>query len=54
MQLLENYIREKGTVLEGNVLKVDSFLNHQIDPELMDKWERRLPSDSVRQESPRS
>lgn len=37
MQLLENYIREKGTVLEGNVLKVDSFLNHQIDPELMDK-----------------
>ncbi|WP_163654070.1 xanthine phosphoribosyltransferase [Listeria sp. PSOL-1] len=35
MKLLENYIIEKGNVLPGNVLKVDSFLNHQIDPALM-------------------
>lgn len=35
MKLLEDAIREKGTILEGNVLKVDNFLNHQIDPALM-------------------
>lgn len=35
MKLLEDVIREKGKVLEGGVLKVDSFLNHQIDPALM-------------------
>ncbi|RDX02431.1 xanthine phosphoribosyltransferase [Listeria kieliensis] len=37
MKLLEEAIREKGTVLPGNVLKVDAFLNHQIDPALMQK-----------------
>lgn len=35
MKLLEDVIREKGTILEGGVLKVDSFLNHQINPDLM-------------------
>ncbi len=35
LKLLEDYILEKGTVLEGDVLKVDAFLNHQIDPRLM-------------------
>ncbi|EAC5675997.1 xanthine phosphoribosyltransferase [Listeria monocytogenes] len=35
MKLLEEFIQEKGTVLPGNVLKVDAFLNHQIDPVLM-------------------
>ncbi|MBC1482389.1 xanthine phosphoribosyltransferase [Listeria sp. FSL L7-1509] len=35
MKLLEEFIKEKGTVLPGNVLKVDAFLNHQIDPNLM-------------------
>ncbi|WP_159458132.1 MULTISPECIES: xanthine phosphoribosyltransferase [Listeria] len=35
MKLLEDYILEKGTVLEGDVLKVDAFLNHQINPRLM-------------------
>ncbi len=35
MQLLKNKIMEEGKVLPGNVLKVDSFLNHQIDAELM-------------------
>ncbi|MBC1520564.1 xanthine phosphoribosyltransferase [Listeria aquatica] len=37
MKLLEEAIQEKGTVLPGNVLKVDAFLNHQIDPALMQK-----------------
>lgn len=35
MRLLEDKIREEGIVLPNNVLKVDSFLNHQIDPNLM-------------------
>ncbi|WP_443873072.1 xanthine phosphoribosyltransferase, partial [Mitsuokella multacida] len=34
MKLLEERIKKDGIVLPGNVLKVDSFLNHQIDPEL--------------------
>lgn len=35
MKLLEDRIRQDGQVLGEEVLKVDSFLNHQIDPELM-------------------
>lgn len=35
MKELNDKIREYGTVLPGNVLKVDAFLNHQVDPELM-------------------
>ncbi|KRL04031.1 xanthine phosphoribosyltransferase [Liquorilactobacillus oeni] len=35
MKLLEDRILEDGIVLPGNVLKVNQFLNHQIDPELM-------------------
>ena len=35
MQELNEKIRKFGTVLPGNVLKVDAFLNHQVDPELM-------------------
>jgi xanthine phosphoribosyltransferase len=35
MQLLQNKIQEEGKVLSNEVLKVDSFLNHQIDPLLM-------------------
>lgn len=34
MKLLEQRILQDGRVLEGNILKVDNFLNHQIDPEL--------------------
>lgn len=34
MELLEEYIRRKGVVKEGDVLKVDSFLNHQMDVQL--------------------
>lgn len=35
MELLINTIKEEGIVLSDSVLKVDSFLNHQIDPHLM-------------------
>ncbi|MBQ3086346.1 MAG: xanthine phosphoribosyltransferase [Clostridia bacterium] len=35
MKLLEDRILKDGTVLPGNVLKVDSFLNHQIDYRLV-------------------
>lgn len=31
MELLEKKILEDGVIKSGNVLKVDSFLNHQID-----------------------
>lgn len=34
MKLLEQRILEEGFALPGNVLKVDSFLNQQIDPVL--------------------
>ena len=37
MKLLEERIRKDGVVKKGNVLKVDSFLNHQIDVELLDQ-----------------
>ncbi len=51
MQLLEERIRKDGVVKQGNVLKVDSFLNHQMDVELfneMGKEFRRLfPSDKI-------
>lgn len=35
MKLLEERIRKDGEVLDGNVLKINSFLNHQVDPQLM-------------------
>ena len=37
MQLLEERIRKDGVVKPGNVLKVDSFLNHQLDIELFNE-----------------
>jgi xanthine phosphoribosyltransferase len=35
MNLLKKKIEQEGIVLSDAVLKVDSFLNHQIDPQLM-------------------
>jgi len=35
MKLLQDKIMQEGKVLSSSVLKVDSFLNHQIDPMLM-------------------
>ena len=37
MNFLEERILKEGVVKEGNVLKVDGFLNHQMDIELFDK-----------------
>ncbi len=35
MRDLEERIKKDGKVFEGNILKVDSFLNHQIDIDLL-------------------
>lgn len=35
MQLLKEKVMKEGIVLSDQVLKVDSFLNHQMDPVLM-------------------
>lgn len=37
MKLLEERIRRDGVVKAGGVLKVDSFLNHQMDVELLNE-----------------
>jgi xanthine phosphoribosyltransferase len=37
MNFFEERIQKDGVVKEGNVLKVDSFLNHQMDIELLDQ-----------------
>ena len=46
MNFLEERIQKDGVVKEGNVLKVDSFLNHQMNIELFEKmgeeWKRRF------------
>lgn len=48
MKLLEDRIIKDGILKEGNVLKVDTFLNHQMDPDLfyeMGKEWKRLFAD---------
>lgn len=48
MKLLEERILKDGIIKEGNVLKVDSFLNHQMDIDLfneMGKEFKRLFAD---------
>ena len=35
MQLLKKRILQDGKCYEGGILKVDSFINHQMDPVLM-------------------
>ena len=46
MNFLEERIMKDGVVKEGNILKVDSFLNHQLDVELFDEmgaeWAKRF------------
>ena len=34
MKLLEDRILEDGVIINNDILKVDSFLNHQIDVSL--------------------
>lgn len=51
MQLLEERIRKDGIIKPGNVLKVDSFLNHQMDVKLFEEmgkeFRRLFPSDKI-------
>lgn len=42
MELLKQRILKDGTLEEGNILKVDSFLNHQIDVELLNEIGKEL------------
>ncbi len=42
MNFLEERIAKDGIVKEGNVLKVDSFLNHQMDIELLNEIGKEL------------
>ena len=42
MNFLEKRILRDGVVKPGNVLKVDSFLNHQIDVALLDEIAKEL------------
>ncbi len=42
MQLLKDRIRKDGKIYEGNVLKVDSFLNHQMDIKLFNEIGKEL------------
>ena len=40
MKMLEDRIRKDGVVREGNELKVDSFINHQMDIPLFKEMTR--------------
>lgn len=42
MKLLKDKVTNEGIVLPGQVLKVDSFLNHQMDPVLMQEVGREF------------
>ena len=37
MKLLEEKIISDGLILDGDILKVDNFLNHQMDTRLLDE-----------------
>ena len=51
MNCLEERILKDGIVKEGNVLKVDSFLNHQMDIDLFNKmskeWKTRFEGKNI-------
>ena len=51
MNCLEERIVKDGIVKEGNVLKVDSFLNHQMDVELFNEmgkeWKKRFEGKNI-------
>ena len=51
MNFLEERIAKDGVVKPGNVLKVDSFLNHQMDTQLMEQigkeFKRRFEHKSI-------
>ena len=51
MKLLEERIQKDGIVKPGNVLKVDSFINHQMDIELINEmgkeWKRLFADKNI-------
>lgn len=51
MELLKERIRKDGKVKEGNVLKVDSFLNHQMDihlfQEIGKEFQKRFQGEEI-------
>lgn len=51
MQLLKDRIRKDGKIKEGDVLKVDSFLNHQMDVKLFQEigkeFKRRFADEEI-------
>ena len=51
MELLKERIRKDGVVKEGNVLKVDRFLNHQMDVKLFQEigkeFKRRFADEEI-------
>lgn len=44
MKLLEEKILAEGKAVNENILKVDSFINHQVDPMLMEQLGAELAS----------
>ena len=51
MQLLKDRIRKDGKIKEGNILKLDSFLNHQMDVKLFQEigkeFKRRFEGEEI-------
>lgn len=51
MKIIEQEIQKRGKVLPGNVLKVNSFLNHQLDPYLLNimagEWTKLFKNDNI-------
>lgn len=51
MNCLQERIRKDGIIKEGNVLKVDNFLNHQMDIQLFNEmgaeWKRRFADKNI-------
>ena len=51
MKLLEDIILSDGEVIDGKILKVSNFLNHQIDVAFLDKlaeeWKNRFSTSKI-------
>ena len=51
MEIIEQEIQKRGKVLPGNVLKVNSFLNHQLDPYWLNimagEWTKLFKNDNI-------
>ena len=42
MKLLEEKIKQDGNAVNEHILKVDSFINHQVDPALMQEMGKEI------------